>query len=307
MRAGTGRTVGHGSVAVALVAASLVAGTGPARADGPHAPVLVAAASLHDESPEKEVTVRCPGATLVFSAGGGVGGSAGGTGQVVVTAVVPDVGLTTVTVRAVARTGQRGPWSVVGQAICEASGSALRRAVGTAVGEYTATATCGPGTKVWGTGFRVTGDPDHVAVAEVVPDPGLTKVAVGVTSDGPPTEVTAYAICRAQTGTMRRVAAVSPDGAGWPRSVTVADTADARIYGVGGRAGGGPHAYLDALVLRPSGAGGGVRAALAAPIRAAAATGVRPGPRPADGTGVATTDGTDDETVVYGILAGSFH
>ncbi|MEV4630327.1 hypothetical protein AB0J90_29105 [Micromonospora sp. NPDC049523] len=303
MHAGTGRAVGHGSAAVALVAASLVAGAGPARADAPHSPVLVAAASLHDESPEKEVTVRCPGATSVFSAGGGVGGSAADTGQVVVTAVVPDAGLTTVTVRAVARTGHRGPWSVVGQAICEASGSPLRRAVGSAVGESTATATCGVGTKVWGTGFRVTGNPDHVAVAEVVPDPGLTKVRVGVTGDQPPTEVTAYAICRAQTGTMRRVAAVSPDGAGWPRSVTVADTADARVYGVGGRTGGGPRAYLDALVLRPAGAGAGVRAALAAPIQAAS-TGVRPGPRPADGT---ATAGTGDETVVYGVLAGSFH
>lgn len=294
------RTLAATGSAAALVAAALVAGSSEAYADEPHAPVLIHATSAHSPAAEKEVTVRCPGATLVYAAGGGVGGAAGGTGRVAVTGVVPNAELTAVTVRAAARAGHAGAWSVVGQAICEASGARMYRAADSTTAPAGAVATCDDGTKVFGTGFSVAGDPDHGYVTDVVPDEGLTQVRVRA-AGGAPGAVTAYAVCREQTGAMRRVAAVGPAGAGWPRDLTVADTAEAHIYGVGGRAGGHPQAFLDAMVLRAGGAGGGVRAVLAGPDQA-----------PQSSSGVARSGGAgraDDgeESTAYGVLLGSFH
>lgn len=292
MRQGTlVRPTTAGTVALLV---TLVAGAGPALADPPHTPVRVAATSAHDGSAEKAVTVQCPGSTFVFAAGGGVGGEAAGTGHVALTAVIPAGDLRSATVRAVARGGHTGSWSLLAQVICEASGSPLHRVAASAAGPSHATATCGDGTKAFGAGFRITGDPDHVFVTELAPDEDLTRVRVRAGGDQPPAEVTAYAICRSQAGAMRRVAATAAGGERWPSTATVADTADAHVYGVGGRAGGNSRAFLDAVALRPGAAGGAVRAVLAgAPQQPATAH-------------VAKGDG-DEETVVYGILIGSFH
>jgi hypothetical protein len=194
-------------------------------------------------------------------------------------------------VRAVARAGQTGPWSLTAQIICEDSANPLYRVASTTTGQSEATATCEDGTKVFGTGFRVVGNPDQVAVTTVAPDADLGGVRVAVGGDAPPAEVTAYAVCREQTGRMRRVAAVSPAGNEWPRVLTVEDTADGRIYSVGGDAGDQPGAFLDALALRPGIAGGGIRAVLAEPFAQTAAR----------------ADDEGGQSTAYGILLGSFH
>jgi hypothetical protein len=287
MHRGSLRSLAAGATA-ALIAATFVAGAAPARADVTHhTPFLLDAVSLVDGSPAKEVVVHCPDRTSLFSAGGRVTGPAAGTGQVVIVQVVPDAQLTQVTVRAVARNGYTGAWSLTGQAICEASSQPMRRVASTTVGQRDATATCGNGTKVFGTGFRIVGDPSLVFVNAIVPDADLTRVRVRA-AGSMPAEVTAYAVCRAPSDRMQRITTVSPAQSEWPRALLVPDSEQEHVYGVGGSA--GPGAFLDGLVLRPDNAGGGIRAVLAGPVN-----------------GRVDGDDSTEDSEAYGVLLGSFH
>src|SRR4051812_3084427 len=131
----------------------------PASASGPMAllddPVQHAVSSPTNTAASKTVVVRCPDGTAVLGAGGAVGRSGD---AVILTGVVPDPALATVTVTALARPDQVQPWSLTAVAVCQPPGDRAPRLVAGAAGAAgTATAVCHDGEVVYGLGFRIVG------------------------------------------------------------------------------------------------------------------------------------------------------
>lgn len=281
------------AAALALLAAGAVATStaGPAWAGG--SPVRAAQPGPHDATPTKLVTVACPQALQsVYAAGVRV---VGGDGAVVITAMVPDPALTSVTVTATARAGYTEDWSLVAYAVCDVSAVPPARVAGTAFGASTVTATC-PGTSwLTGLGFRID-DPDAgTYLAGAAPDANLRQVRVR--THGTPAAVTAYGICQPPTGSapVRRDATAPVQPAG-TTTVSVAEPVGQRtIYGVGAAVSGPGTTLLSAIV--PDLAGN--RAVAAASPAADAA---RIGPAAA-----AEADEDGDEVTVYGTFIGTFH
>lgn len=120
----------------ALVAALVMATSGvevvavPAQAGG-ISPVWVVQASTHDSSPHKAATATCPANHPVFAAGARIVDPDGG---VVLTGMIPDPALTSVTATGSARTGYSGEWSLVAFAVCDLTTSPPGRVAATALG-----------------------------------------------------------------------------------------------------------------------------------------------------------------------------
>lgn len=288
------------AAALALLASGVVtgagAGAGPAWAGG--SPVRVAQPSPHDATPTKLATVACPqAAQSVYAAGVRV---VGGGGAVVITAMVPDPVLNSVTVTATARTGYPEDWSLVAYAVCDVSAIPPARVAGTAAGASTVTATC-PGTsRLTGLGFRID-DPDgNTYLAGAAPDADLRQVHVGTRGDGSPASVTAYGICKPPTGpAASRPAATVPVQPTGTTTVFVAEPGgQGTIYGVGAAVSGPGTTLLSAIV--PDLAG---NRAVAAAAPAAGST-ARTGPAAADEE---DEDEEEDEVTVYGTFIGTFH
>src|SRR3954468_3249619 len=127
-----------------------VAVAAPAVATGiptPVPPVRSEASTPADAVRSKSVAAGCPDGMAVFGAGGLVSEAAGG---VVLTGIVPDAGLTAVTVSAVARPGASADWRLTAYAVCHArGGQAPVRTSGLGVGGD-ATASCPAGKVLYG-------------------------------------------------------------------------------------------------------------------------------------------------------------
>jgi hypothetical protein len=108
--------------------------------------------SLFDTQAEKSAEARCPAGTMVVGSGGLI---KGGNGDVVLTGVVPNANLDTVTAYAKALPGNATSWSVLALAICSDRTSGVVRAMGVAFLGGSARAECPSGKVLWSTGFSV--------------------------------------------------------------------------------------------------------------------------------------------------------
>jgi hypothetical protein len=245
----TNRYRGVGVLAAALVGLTGLAGPAPQAPPG-GSPLRVAAASSHDTTPIKHATASCPLGSSVFAAGARI---IDGDGAVVLTRMLPDPSLTSVTTTGVARTGHARDWSVQAYAICDRSTFPPWLAHTTVHSATTATATCPGAQLLVGTGFALDAVVDHNHLVEVTIGPGLRQVRVSTGGPGTPSRLTAVAICKqpsSPTGNHGvRLEATSAVDATWPKTVAVGDSvADRWIYGVGAAITGPADAFLTALV-----------------------------------------------------------
>jgi hypothetical protein len=146
--------------------------------------------SLFNTLNEKSAEARCPEGTMVVGSGGYIDG---GNGNVVLTGVVPNINLDTVTVYAKGLPFNLSPWAVVALAICDDRGSGVQRKMGISF-FGSARAECDPGQVLWSTGFNVPWATTTTYVSAVVPAADMSSVTVkGVAT--PTSAVIAYAIC----------------------------------------------------------------------------------------------------------------
>jgi len=257
------------------------------------------APSAYNMASPKQETATCPGNYRAFASGVKV---VNGNGGVVVKRMEPDAALTSVTVEAVARTGYQQPWSVVAYVMCALSTSAPELESDTTYQSSTATATCDPGDRLTGTGFRYGGPINTGYVNGVIPNNGLTQVLVHAGGAGPePASLTAYAICKEPTQPTGppgvRIEATTALPGTWPAMLTVSPIRS-WVYGVGA-ATDAPGVFFDALVPNADPSVAGAQAVRAwQPAGMAAA-------RQGKAMAVATDD--DESAAVYGVVMDVFH
>ncbi|MDY7089145.1 MAG: hypothetical protein SYR96_29070 [Actinomycetota bacterium] len=300
--ANIGRRTAAGAATIALGIGFAVAPDEPARAGGT-SPVLVTAASDNDDSTAKTVTATCPAGTA-FAAGARVVNGGGG---VVLTAMMPDQQLTSVTVTAKARTGHVGPWSVVAHVTCDMSTSTPVPVTVTVRSASTAEVSCPEGTHLVGTGFRLEGSVDHTYVDEVAFGTGLRTVRVHAGGVAEPESLTAAVICKEPTQPSgppgERVEATSEYDGVWPKTAVTEDSRpDVHSYAVGASVVGNGEFFLSALIPGRSLRGAGAEAVRASRLPAAAV---------GDGRQGGTDRGTDGEgegsLTVSTLLMAAFH
>jgi len=232
-------------VAVALGAAYVFVGpTSPALAGG--SPVRFDASTGPDAVTPKVVTARCPTGSL-FATGARI---VGGDGGVVLTAMVPDATSDSVTVTAAARAWYDGAWSLTAFAVCDRSASPPGVVSETAHGQASVTVSCPGESRLTGAGFRSDGWAEHVGVREVAIGPGLRDVRVGVSGSATPASLTAYGICKPETGPAGVLVTNAGQFTGnWPKVTSTEDAPpDMRVYGVAATVTGPEDAFLTALV-----------------------------------------------------------
>lgn len=303
--ANIGRRTAAGAIAVALGTAGLVVvPDAPAHAGGV-SPVRVEEISDSDDSGTKIVTATCPGARSVFAAGARV---VAGDGGVVLTAMVPNQELTSVTVTATARTGHAGDWSLLAFAICDTSTSPPVRAAATVDSASTAEVSCPDDTRLVGTGFRFVGSVDQTYIDEVAFGPGLRKVRVRTGGDAVPASLTAFGVCKEPTQPTGppgvRVEASSAHDGTWPKTAVTDDPdPNVHVYAIGASVDGSGEFFLSALVPSLNLRLAGAEAVQASQLPGAAAMG-------AGRAGVADAGADEDgegSVTVSGLIMAAFH
>jgi hypothetical protein len=183
---------------------------------------LVTATSVSN-SVNKSITAHCPAGKQVVGAGGAILnsiGAHGGYGHVLITDIIPNQALTSVTVQGGENSAWASPWKVVAYAMCAPVGAIanLQRVTATAANNgtsdavKTATAHCPGNLRLYGTGFEINNANGSVLLDKLQPDPGLTEVAGKAVNNGNfagPWDWTVYAICGAARPTMTLVVAAS--------------------------------------------------------------------------------------------------
>jgi hypothetical protein len=300
---GMGRRVVAASVAVAMGAAGGLVGPPATAAYALGDPRRFEETSDHNGAVSKGVTVQCRGTGRVLGAGGLIIDD--GSGRVVLTGVIPDDTLRTVTVTATARAGYQQPWSVRAYAVCDEVDRRVKREENVAVHSREVTVDCPPDSLLLGAGFRLTGWAESSYLGGVEFGPDLRRLLVRATGPGMPTSVAAFGIClsfnpHSDDPVDTRSGTVTLDGT-WPRVISVTDTdPDRRLYGVGAAVEGPPTVFINALVPDPDTDTASARAVLATQP---------PGPNtagPADAArGVAADDGP--ALTVEATEGGTFH
>jgi hypothetical protein len=156
---------------------------------------LVTATSVSN-SVNKSITAHCPAGKQVVGAGGAILnsiGAHGGYGHVVITDIIPNHALTSVTVQGGENSAWASPWKVVAYAMCAPVGAIanLQRVTATAANNgtsdavKTATAHCPGNLRLYGTGFEINNANGSVLLDKLQPDPGLTEVAGKAVNNGP--------------------------------------------------------------------------------------------------------------------------
>lgn len=180
-----------------LVLALLVAAAVPAAASP--SVVRIAATSPLDGDPSKSATAGCPNGMRLVGAGGAVNR---GDPDVRIYQITPNVGLTGLTVRALASADPS--WSVTAYGVCTSislPGLERQTFISGADSDVfkSATASCSPGKRVLGTGGLVSGGVSNVLIDDILPHAALDQVTVwGVEGQGGNPDnwtVTAVAIC----------------------------------------------------------------------------------------------------------------
>ena len=320
--ANIGRRTAAGAVAVALGTAGLVVVPHGVAHAGGLAPVRVE--EVDDSDSETKIVVAECTETMgsVFAAGARV---VNGNGGVVLTAMVPNPELTSVTVTATARTGHQGNWSLMAFAICDRSGTPPVRRAATVESASTAEVSCPDDTRLVGTGFRFEGSVDQTYVDEVAFGAGLGGVRVH-TGGAAPESLTAFGVCKEPTQLTGlpgvRVEASSVHDGTWPK-LAVTDDPDPtqHMYGIGASVVGSGGFFLSALVPSLNLRLAGAEAAQASPLPGAAVA-ADAGRAGVAGAGAdeesadeesADEDGADEDedgegsVTVSGLLMAAFH
>src|SRR4030095_2389429 len=112
------------------------------------------------------------------------------------TGIEPDAALTTVTVSAMARTGEPDGWSLTAYAVCRAPGRYEPVQIVASGPLWTAVADCPFGKHVSGTGFAIRTPTVSAFLDRLRPAGGLTRVDVHARGSGiGSNNLMAYAIC----------------------------------------------------------------------------------------------------------------
>ena len=158
-------------LAAAFITVSLPAAPAAAAAVEDHFHI---ATSTSTAWPERSVTVNCPPGQIVWGFGGL---TIGGAGHIALTAIYPNVTLTSVTATARVRGDWQGPWEVQARATCWPQGNVgleLVHADGGAVADVS----CPGQKKVYASGFQVTAKLGSAYAAAVVPESDMSGVTV---------------------------------------------------------------------------------------------------------------------------------
>ncbi|MGM1063043.1 hypothetical protein [Saccharothrix sp. Mg75] len=199
-------------VAGLVAAQAVVLSVAPAHASVPV--TAVSANSASNSTATKTVTVDCPTGTFLYGAGGGTNG---GSGNVALTAVVPE-GAPPFRARVTATevTAFAGNWNASAWASCASFTTNLQVVVtataSNAVSPKEAHASCPNGLGLYGTGFRVTGGTADVLVHDVIPGTSLaprgsTTRATAQTGTAPTWRLESFGVCANPAPTMQVVQA----------------------------------------------------------------------------------------------------
>lgn len=210
-------------------------------------PIAHTATSIFSGITSKSVTVHCPAGTSVFGIGGRINGDSG---SVVLTAIMPDISMSSVTASGHSRPGYTGRWSITVRAVCMAPGLQQPERVITYGFTGNAWADCPSGKLLHSSGFYLPNPTGVEYVDEVEANPyyGYTRAHAHAT-DGSQVTVAAVSVC-AYSGylgetTRRRTAfdtespksAIAPP-APWPVNW---------VFGAGAVIEGGGHVFIDGL------------------------------------------------------------
>jgi hypothetical protein len=227
---------------VLLAVAGAVAVPAPAGAVG--ATVLVVAASGRDSTDTKTAVAECPPGLPFVQGTGGRTDSDGA--DVVLTAVRPNGGLSSVTARGEEAIPSSGNWAVLAYALCGPPLPGLLRVVdGVGTGPAspkTAVTQCPAGSTVLATGFELTGAATAVLPTAVRPAKGLTEVSVtGYASTAARGDwgLAAIAICTTPIPGTVVVSATGPSTSDTPQSISVFCPPGTTMHGIGGSVNGG--------------------------------------------------------------------
>jgi hypothetical protein len=212
---------------------------------------------------DKAVSVSCPAGKQVTGAGAEI---INGAGQVILTDVVPNGGLTSVTAEALEdQSGYANNWILRAYAICATPPPGLERVL--AESPFTSlnksvTATCPAGKRLLGAGGEIFAGGNQVVLEDV-----RVSSLTGVTAQGVEDQdgtagnwfARAYAICANPVHLLERVAATSPTDSSRDKSATATCSPGKRVVGAGSEIGGGggqvvmddlrPNAALDSVTV----------------------------------------------------------
>jgi hypothetical protein len=185
-----------------LSTAALVTAASPAAAVVPGGMTSVSVVSAFDSTQSKSAVATCPAGQNVI----GTGATLAAGGDVAIEAIVPDLGLTSVTVTAKEADPYAGNWSVTAYAQCAPPLPGQVRVMvnnlASSVSPRAITANCPAGTTALGIGYDVGNGFGEVLVNQVVPNggPGVAANQVTVTAyeDDPylaDWTLTAFLIC----------------------------------------------------------------------------------------------------------------
>ena len=221
---------------------------------------LVSATSPVD-SANKSVVATCPGSKKLLGSGAKI---TGGTRQVLLDGILPNQGLSNVTVNALEDegAGTSANWSVTAYAICAPNMPGLQRIAATGPSDSTSpkivAASCPVGKSVIGMGGTINSPNGQVALDALFPDASLSSASISAAEDGTGNtanwSLSAFAICAPTT----QLTTVVPPGRGTSGGAGFEGTCPAGMLpaGVGGDITGGfGHMGLQRLVPGVSTAG----------------------------------------------------
>ncbi|WP_203900381.1 hypothetical protein [Virgisporangium aliadipatigenens] len=194
----TRRVATFGAATLALAAAVLVGTGGTAQAIA--APVLVVNSSTGGSPVSDSATATCPAGTSLVGTGGRIEQTVG-SGNVVMTDVIPNVGAGTVTVWGHENGVYFGNWTVVAIAVCDqVLGPVLQVAAtsaNNAVSPKSMTPFCPGATRLTGLGYQLRGGNGQVFPNDIMPNGIIGSILTAYASPGYAAnwELTGYALC----------------------------------------------------------------------------------------------------------------
>ena len=188
----------------------------------------------------KTLTATCPLGTKVVGVGGD---TTPGNGSVLLDILRPSASLTTVSVHANEdQAGTAADWYLQAYAICAHEPNGLELVTATSPSSSSnksVTATCPSGKRLLGSGAELTGARGQVILDGLMPNPGLTAVAVNALEDeGAGTaqswSVTAYAICADPVAGLQRIVITGQSSSTGNRVVSAPCPSGKSVIGMGG-------------------------------------------------------------------------
>jgi hypothetical protein len=236
------RVLSYAVTVAAVAAGAIVSVAGPAHALPPVSSIAVSGLAA---GPAAIAVATCPAGTVLVGTGAQVSPS---TGNVVITAIIPDIVAETVTVWGQAKGGWPGMWQIAAVAICDAQIAGVQLVKQSSVFDSNSkgvTANCPAGTTLSGLGFQITNGSGEVFPDDLRPNPTLNGATFFAFENGNyalPWTLDGYSICAVVP--VNHVAALvtlaGPNNMASPKSVTaVCPVNSPNLVGLGGELTGG--------------------------------------------------------------------